>query len=592
MHAFASPLSSAVLIRLAWVLIQFLWQGAVIAALYALARACWLRRSGPAGRYRLACVALALMAAAPLVTWRLATPPAAAPAALVAPADSPSAHAAGGAGLSSWPAALDLSVPTALPAPLLDGLAGLWLAGALFFWLRLASRCMAAARLKSTQVSAAPAGWQARFERLQRRLRIARPVRLCRSACVQAPAVVGWLRPVVLVPASAFTGLSTGQLEAILLHELAHVRRFDYAVNLLQRAVEASLFYHPAVWWISGQISAEREFCCDDVAVAASGDALTYAGALAELEAARAHGLAVAATGGSLLRRIARVLGGASRPHAELAGPGASGGMFLAAAACLGLLLGAQTPASTASMQFEVASLKPTLSSRGGVTGGCHGIDSTFAAGDDRNDVPLGRCVMHFARLSHMMETAYGRQYPQISGYPDWDGPSRWDLDAKAANPAAATAAQLRTMFRNLLVRRFHLVLHAETKVVPVFVLTIGKNGPKFHPSASKQASTIMLGNNAIIFKNNTMAQLADFLSNLPAINRPVLDKTGLRGEFDFTLNIFGAQSGGAGDTKRAIGSWTSAIPDIASQLGLKFEPQKSPVTTLVIDHAAKPTPN
>ena len=94
---------------------------------------------------------------------------------------------------------------------------------------------------------------------------------------VEVPTVIGWLRPVVLMPASALSGMGPQQLEAILAHELAHIRRHDYLVNLLQTVVETLLFYHPAVWWLSGRIRVERENCCDDLAVSLCGDPYAYA---------------------------------------------------------------------------------------------------------------------------------------------------------------------------------------------------------------------------------------------------------------------------------------------------------------------------
>ena len=153
--------------------------------------------------------------------------------------------------------------------------------------------------------------WQEKLSSLCLRLRVSRPVRLCESVLVEVPTVIGWLRPVILVPASALTGLSAEQLEALLAHELAHIKRYDYLINLLQTAVETLLFYHPAVWWLSAQIRQEREHCCDDLAVATCGDVLTYARALAELEQLRsvAPQLAVAANGGALINRIQRLVG-------------------------------------------------------------------------------------------------------------------------------------------------------------------------------------------------------------------------------------------------------------------------------------------
>jgi hypothetical protein len=167
----------------------------------------------------------------------------------------------------------------------------------------------------------------------------------------EVPTVIGWLRPVILVPVSAFVGLSPQQIEALLAHELAHIRRHDYLVNLLQTAVETLLFYHPAVWWVSRQIRTEREHCCDDLAVAACGNVLTYARALAELEELRSSSagtavsqLAVAADGGgrggSLLKRIQRLIETPTSPHQRSSAWLAS---FVAIAAVFFICVGART---------------------------------------------------------------------------------------------------------------------------------------------------------------------------------------------------------------------------------------------------------
>ena len=133
---------------------------------------------------------------------------------------------------------------------------------------------------------------------------------LLESCLADVPMVIGHIRPVILMPVGLLAGLPAGQIEAILLHELAHIRRYDYLVNVLQRSVEGLLFYHPAVWWISRVIRAERENCCDDLVVATSGNVQEYAVALATLEQNRWSGRepAVAATGGSLVKRIRRLL--------------------------------------------------------------------------------------------------------------------------------------------------------------------------------------------------------------------------------------------------------------------------------------------
>ncbi len=127
------------------------------------------------------------------------------------------------------------------------------------------------------------------------------------SSIAEIPMVVGVFRPVILMPIATMLGLTHNQLEAILIHELAHVRRYDNLANLLQRLVETVFFFHPAVWWVSNCIRTEREHCCDDTAAAGS-DPKLYAGALAALEGLRSPSLASAATGGPLLSRIRRLL--------------------------------------------------------------------------------------------------------------------------------------------------------------------------------------------------------------------------------------------------------------------------------------------
>jgi beta-lactamase regulating signal transducer with metallopeptidase domain len=189
-----------------------------------------------------------------------------------------------------------------------------WLVGIAFLSLRLLSGWLWVQRLRTHGVAPASDHCRQLARRLSRRLHIGRAITLLESTLVDVPTVIGFLKPVVLLPASALGGLTPQQLEAILAHELAHIRRHDYLVNLLQTLVETVLFYHPAVWWVSRRIRIERENCCDDLAVSLCGDRIAYAAALADLEALRSepapdHHIAMAATGGSLLLRVRRLLG-------------------------------------------------------------------------------------------------------------------------------------------------------------------------------------------------------------------------------------------------------------------------------------------
>ena len=146
---------------------------------------------------------------------------------------------------------------------------------------------------------------------LARRMSINEPVQVVISRLKDTPCAVDWLRPVILLPAATLLSLSIEQLETVLAHELAHIRRRDYLVNLLQTPSETLLFYHPAIWWVSAHIRHERELCCDDVVVATCGDAIGYARALTKLERLRmvAPELAMSSRGGSLLYRIQRLTG-------------------------------------------------------------------------------------------------------------------------------------------------------------------------------------------------------------------------------------------------------------------------------------------
>lgn len=217
-------------------------------------------------------------------------------------------------------------------------LVGAWAIGVIGLTLRLVGGWIVVQRIRRQVLDAPLDALQTRVDELRERLRVSRPVRIFKSALVEVPTVIGWLRPVVLVPAGALVGMSPRQLEALLAHELAHIRRHDYLVNLFQTIGETILFYHPAVWWVSNSIRAERENACDDVAVAVCGDRVVYARALWELERARAASfeLAMAANGASLIDRVRRIL--APAPKASHTSRWAAGAVIMGAV--LAVLLG------------------------------------------------------------------------------------------------------------------------------------------------------------------------------------------------------------------------------------------------------------
>lgn len=300
---------SPALAALAETLLHSSWQCSLIAA------ALWLvlqtlPRARAALRHAACCAALAAMPGASIVTFvRLASR---------SPELEPWAAPASGA-------AIDFSLV----------LCGAWALGCAVMLVRLGLGVTHLGRLLERAAPLEQA-WQARLDALARRLGIRRRVRLLGSHTADAPLVFGWLRPVILVPLGALTALPPVYVEALLLHELGHVRRLDYLVNLLQALVEALLFHHPAVHWVSACLRAEREHCCDDLALAISGDRLGYARALAAMEEWRgaSRELALAANGGSLRLRIERIVRAEARARR-----GRPGALFAAGVLCAALVL-------------------------------------------------------------------------------------------------------------------------------------------------------------------------------------------------------------------------------------------------------------
>lgn len=371
MNAIESLLEQPIFQALGWTLIHFIWQGALIALLY-LSLSVLLRRFSANVRYAAACGAMLLMLIAPAATMlSIDSSSDQAPASELA-LEAPQSDQVRGA---TTPLPIDHLTPASQtdnePGPALQHtsirqwarerlprsipwLLALWFAGVLCLSLRFAGGLIMVQRLKRTETSSSVQLWQEKLASLSHRLRVSRPVRLCESALVEVPTVIGWLRPVILLPASALTGLSAEQLEALLAHELAHIRRHDYLVNLVQTSIETLFFYHPAVWWVSAQARQEREHCCDDLAVAACGDVLTYARALTALEHLRGSEvqLAVAASGGSLLVRIQRLLRRGAPAHygfeSGLAGFIALGTVFILLAGAQAALLSRNAKAAQA----------------------------------------------------------------------------------------------------------------------------------------------------------------------------------------------------------------------------------------------------
>jgi beta-lactamase regulating signal transducer with metallopeptidase domain len=337
-------ISPGTLQALGWALVHFLWQGTALAALAAVMMAVFRR---PSIRYLIGIGALALMLVAPIATFfysqQHASSTAFVKSSSLAAAAWPNARgntAASGATLPSQVRSLD-----AFP-----WLVEIWLFGVALFSLRSAGGFVLLERERRRQSSVVTDRVLEICYTLQDQLGIHQAIQYCESTVLQAPAVIGWFRPIVFLPAAALTGLSEEQLRLVIAHELAHIQRVDAFVNVFQVSVETLLFYHPAVWWLNRRIRAEREHCCDETAVALCGNAIEYARALTLMEEWRsAPVFAMAANGGPLSQRVRYLLGlNSGRENGRKIGVGGSV-LFLATALIAGnALLGIAHPAPIA----------------------------------------------------------------------------------------------------------------------------------------------------------------------------------------------------------------------------------------------------
>jgi len=276
-----------------------LWQGIALALLYAAALAGPAVRP-PAHRADLGLVTLVAMVVLPAITALVSGIGGSAP------------------GGTSWLIAAPSAVAGGAPT-LLQAAGATWLAGVAILGLRWLRDLRRVSGLTRRGTGAVPPAWVSAAERLAARMGVGRAVAVLGSARVDGPTLVGWVRPVILLPASALSGLEPRLIEALLAHELAHVRRHDVLLNHLQTGAETLLFFHPAARWVGARIREERELACDALAADVTGDPAVLARALADLEQLRPRpaAVALAATGGTLLVRVRRLLG-----HTPAARPG------------------------------------------------------------------------------------------------------------------------------------------------------------------------------------------------------------------------------------------------------------------------------
>ena len=430
--------ASPMVYRVGWALIHSLWLGAAVAAVLAAVLVMLRRRSANA-RYLAGCSALiatvvlvlgATAVVRPRVeqagrqdsvhrdvrsSWNVKVdraygrvetsdgvplpPKASAPA----PAAGSEVVPIAGRAPEAWTARVSKALDPVLPWGV-----SAWSAGVCVLFVWHLAGWLAVGRLRRQAREPAEAGLVEVAARLARALRVSRPVRLLESAVVRVPTVAGWLRPAILLPVSLATGLPSEQIAAILAHELAHIRRWDYLVNLLQSLVETLLFYHPAVWWMSHRIRVERENACDDLAVAIGQERSTYAESLArtaEMACAAGQGAGVLGrvTVGAVRRpsglrnRIFRLLDGDGGSRVRF--PGSWPGALATAAVilCLAFLL---IRAAAGPNAPEEAVKRPEVKWGQAASGLRCGLTA------DRAEVPMGSKVDFILHLQFDPETA------------------------------------------------------------------------------------------------------------------------------------------------------------------------------------------
>jgi uncharacterized protein (TIGR03435 family) len=628
-----------------WTLLHFVWEGALVALIAALALRL-LRGASAQARYVTACAGLLAALLAPIAT----APTVAMLSSVRVPSVAVSNGALPGGGRlveaireGGRSARVNLTRLAPQPAASVDGpdvlawLVGLWVVGVLALTTRLGVGWWLVRRLHHIALVEAPSEWIDAASRLAARLGLSRTIHVVDSHLVDTPTVIGWLRPVIVLPVAALANLSPGQVQAILAHELAHIRRHDFLVNLLQTLAETVLFYHPAIWWLSNRIRAEREHCCDDIAVEVCGDPVAYVEALTELAswAATASPLALAATGGSLLTRVRRLL---QRPAtADRRRPKAP--MVIAAAVLLVVLAGVRwivvaqgldglppLPADRSVGPLEINRLVGFDL----FPGPAHypTDDPPQARAWDVTVAYPGGGEMTFRGFTARSLVRYAFDLP--GDMPVLDGPAWLDTQSQAVR--AQTGAldpqdlQFREAIRGVLETQFGLSIRRDVRNLPVLALmlkTPNQLGPNIHPAtvecldgrrgrpfeappsliARGQQATLCGIDDGITGPHGykvTMAEFARSLRRFPmhAANhgddREVIDQTGLDGEYDFRLHLgflpFAAVATMHPDMAAAMGPLgiSTLHGAIDEQLGMRLVPMDAPREVMVIASARR----
>jgi len=444
-------------------------------------------------------------------------------------------------------------------------------------------------------------------------LRLEIPIRAISSPTLLEPGVFGVFRPVLMLPESMFDRLTPPQVEAIIAHELCHVRHKDNLVAALHMFVETVFWFHPLLWWVGKRIVEERERACDEEVLRLGSEPRVYAEGILNVCKLYVEAPLVCIsgiTGADLKKRIHQIVSAGAvrqlswRRKFLLAAAGVAALAWPLAVGILNAPAGRAQSADTAPLKFEVASVKPNKS------------------GSQRSTswiLPGGRFTATNNTVRALVLNAYNQIPPYLlSGGPSWIDSEAYDVEAKPADSAIPPGLRgrplwdkTRTMLRALLADRFHLEIRTVSKEMPLYEISVAKNGPKLTKSTYDCSAEV---DSCHGFRGNPrrlsamgvdMADLASILSGYAG--RPVLDKTGISGVFDFLLqwNVFYGRQRPTQTTdetprppSREEGPMPEAdsLPDLATaldqQLGLKLESRKGPVYTYVIERVERPSEN
>jgi uncharacterized protein (TIGR03435 family) len=417
---------------------------------------------------------------------------------------------------------------------------------------------------------------------------------LC-SPSLMEPGVFGILRPVLLLPEGILDRLTAAQMDAIVAHEMCHVRRRDNLTFALHMLTETLFWFHPLVWWIRGRLVEERELACDEAVLQSGNRAEVYAeGILNVCKFYVESPLACAAgvSGADLKKRVARIMTeqvGRNLSWTRKLLLGIAGLLAVMAPVAFGLshaVMGKVEFQADGTVEklpvFEVASIKPNR------------------AGDNRimfMMTPDGLSITG-TPMQMILRQAFGVGDDRIFGTPAWVQQDRFDIQAKVETADAPTLKKLTpdqrfSMLLPVLEERLNLKYHHETRELPVYVLVLAKGGTKLKPSAPDAVgangdpmrhSMLLNGIGHLESHGTSIDPLVHELSQILA--RTVIDKTGLTGNYDYTL----AWTPEDGPPTDAVGP--SLFTAIQEQLGLRLEAQKGPVDVVVIDHMDKPSAN